>query len=101
LRLNTVGYLPRHEKRATLPAPCGEFQVVRVDDDSGGHRRPLHGTREQVLGDLAALSAQGVTEVFLDLNLSPRVSFPDVDAAAALEYAERVLDAFRPVNVSP
>ena len=34
-------------------------------------RRPLHGTREQVLDDLAALRAQGVTEVFLDLNLSP------------------------------
>jgi endoglucanase len=32
LRLNTVGYLPRHEKRATLPAPCVEFKVVRASD---------------------------------------------------------------------
>jgi probable F420-dependent oxidoreductase len=61
--------------------------VDLVDDDPGGQRRPLQGTREQVLGDLAALRAQGVTEVFFDLNLSPRVS---------LEYAERVLDAFAP-----
>ena len=68
--------------------------VDLVDDDPGEQRRPLHGTREQVLGDLAALGAQGVTEVFLDLNLSPRVGSPDVDAAPALEYAERVLDAF-------
>jgi len=38
--------------------------------------------------------------VFFDLNLSPRVNDPDVDTAAALEYAERVLDAFAPVHVS-
>ena len=50
------------------------------------------GTREQVLADLAALRAQGVTEVFLDLNLSPRVS---------LEYAERVLEAFAPTRLRP
>jgi probable F420-dependent oxidoreductase len=48
------------------------------------------------LDDLVALRAQGVTEVLLDLNLSPRVGSPDVDAGAALEYAERVLDAFAP-----
>ena len=35
-------------------------------------RRPLQGTREQMLDELAALRAQGVTEVILDLNLSPR-----------------------------
>jgi probable F420-dependent oxidoreductase len=77
--------------------PDGVRIVVRgvvdlVDDDPGGQRRPLHGTREQVLDDLAALGAQGVTEVFLDLNLSPRV-----DA----EYAERVLDAFAPTRLRP
>jgi len=74
--------------------------VDLVDDDLGGQRRPLQGTREQVLDDLAALREQGVTEVFLDLNFSTRVNFPDVDAGAGLEYAERVLDAFGPVNVS-
>jgi hypothetical protein len=74
--------------------------VDLVDDDPEGQRRPLHGTRERVLDDLAALGAQGVTEVFLDLNLSPRVNSPDVDAGAALDYAQRVLDAFAPVSVS-
>jgi alkanesulfonate monooxygenase SsuD/methylene tetrahydromethanopterin reductase-like flavin-dependent oxidoreductase (luciferase family) len=43
--------------------------------------------REPALDELVALRAQGVTEVFLDLNLSPRV---DVD------NAERVLEAFAP-----
>ena len=43
-------------------------------------------TREQTRDELVALRAQGVTEVFLDLNLSPG----DVDDA------ERVLEAFAP-----
>ncbi len=74
--------------------------VDLVDDDPGPRRRPLHGTRRQVLDDLAALQAHGVTEVFLDLNLSPRVGSPDADSAAALAYAERVLEAFAPANRS-
>ena len=75
--------------------------VDLVDDEPEGRRRPLHGTREQVFDDLAALRAQGVTEVFLDLNFSPMVTFPDVEAGAALEYAERVLDAFAPTPPRP
>ena len=74
--------------------------VVDLVDEAGRHRPPLQGTREQVLDDLAALRKQGVTEVFLDLNLAPRVVAPDVEASAALEYAERVLDAFAPANLS-
>ena len=74
--------------------------VDLADDDPGGQRRPLQGTREQVLDDLAALRAQGVTEVFLDLNFSPRVVSPAVGAAAALDYAERVLVTFAPANAT-
>ncbi len=74
--------------------------VDLLDADPGPGRRPLQGTREQVLGDLAALRAQGVTEVFLDLNLSPRVGAPDVDAGAALDLAERVLVAFAPADAT-
>jgi hypothetical protein len=51
-----------------------------------------------VLEELDALGAQGVTEVFLDLNLSPRVGSPSVDPEEALDYAEHVLDAFAPTN---
>ncbi len=72
--------------------------VDLLDDNPGRQRRPLHGTRQQVLDDLASLRAQGVTEVFFDLNLSPRVGFPDIDASAAVDYAERVLHAFAPVG---
>jgi probable F420-dependent oxidoreductase len=46
--------------------------LVDLLDDPGGRRRRLQGTREQVLDDLAALRAQGVTEVFFDLNLCRR-----------------------------
>ena len=53
-----------------------------------------------MLDDLDALGAQGVTEVFFDLNLSPRVGFPNVRASEALAYAERVLHAFAPANAS-
>ena len=74
--------------------------VDLVDDDPGGQRRPLQGTREQVLNDLEALRAQGVTEVFFDLNLSPWVGSPNVHPSEALAYAERVLDAFAPANGS-
>lgn len=70
--------------------------VDLLDDDAGGDRRPLLGSREQVLGDLGALASQGVTEVFLDLNFSARVGSPDVDAASATAYAEQVLEAFAP-----
>ena len=71
--------------------------VELVDDERGDQRRPLQGTRQQVLDDLVALRAQGVTEVFFDLNFSPHLAGPDVDAGG-FEYAERVLDAFAPAN---
>lgn len=74
--------------------------VDLVDEDPGRDRRPLQGTRAQVLDDLADLSAQGVTEVFFDLNFSPRVGSPDVHAGEALAYAEGVLDALAPANAS-
>lgn len=64
--------------------------------DPGPARRPLHGTRGQLLDDLAALAAQGVTEVFLDLNLSPRTGWPDADPDEALADAEQVLTTFAP-----
>jgi probable F420-dependent oxidoreductase len=70
--------------------------VDLLDTAPSGDRRPLHGTAEQVRGDLQALAAQGVTEVFLDLNFSPRVGSPDVDAGESTRYAEQVLEALAP-----
>lgn len=74
--------------------------VDLVGSDPGPDRRPLHGTREQVLEDLAALRRRGVTELFFDLNFSPRVGSPDVDAGEATAYAEHVLEALAPLHRS-
>lgn len=74
--------------------------VDLVEEDPGSDRRPLHGTTEQVLEDLADLRARGVTEVFVDLNFSPRVVSPDIDAHTARAEAERVLDALAPAPPS-
>ena len=70
--------------------------VELLEHDPGPSRRPMHGTHEQVLDDLAALGRQGVTEAFVDLNFSPQVGSPYVDAIAAADYAERVLEALAP-----
>jgi endoglucanase len=40
IRLNTIGYLPAKEKKATIAAPCSQFAVVRVKDGS----KALEGT---------------------------------------------------------
>ena len=59
-------------------------------------REPLHGSADQVREDIASLYGQGATEVFVDLNFSPRVVSPGVNAKAAVAYAEQVLDALAP-----
>jgi len=61
-------------------------------------RRPLTGSVEQVRGDLEDLRAQGVTEVFLDLNWDPEVGSPDADPATAVGRAEEALEAFAPAG---
>jgi endoglucanase len=40
IRLNTIGYLPDHEKKATIAAECSAFAVVRIADG----RRVFEGT---------------------------------------------------------
>jgi probable F420-dependent oxidoreductase len=59
-------------------------------------RVPLRGSAEQIRGDLVGLEAQGVTEVFLDLNWDPRTVSDSVDPDAALDNAERVLSELAP-----
>jgi probable F420-dependent oxidoreductase len=75
--------------------------VDLVAEDPGRGRRPGHGTRQQVLDDLADLASHGATEVLVDLNFSPLVGSPDVDADAATAEAERVLDALAPSQPPP
>jgi hypothetical protein len=69
---------------------------VRLGPAGGADRRLLTGSVEQVRGDLDHLRAQGVTEVFVDLNWDPQVGSPDADPAAAGRRAEEALEALAP-----
>jgi hypothetical protein len=66
---------------------------VRTEDDG---RRTLTGTAEQIRDDLGELHGAGVTEVFLDLNFTPRVGSPDVDPVGSEAHAHEVLETFAP-----
>jgi probable F420-dependent oxidoreductase len=58
-------------------------------------RTPLHGDADQIRADLDQLAAQGVTEVFLDLNWDPETS-ADPDPERALRRAQQVMETFAP-----
>jgi len=75
----------------------GVLHLGQEKTDRSGARRPLTGSAEAVRDDLGALAAQGVTEVFLDLNFVPRVGSPDADPQASREHAEEVLETFAPL----
>lgn len=68
--------------------------------DGAADRSPLHGTVEQIRDDLAHLGAQGVTEVFLDLNYHPAVGSPDADPTRSVPFAESVLERLAPPPAS-
>jgi endoglucanase len=66
VRLNTVGYLPGHEKKATIAAPCERFAVVRVRDGSTALEGKVSGpvtnadTKEELFtADFSALRETG------------------------------------------
>jgi hypothetical protein len=69
---------------------------VRVRAGGDGPRRPLSGSLDQIRGDLDGIAAQGITELFFDLNFDPEVGSPEVDPEAALRRAEEVLEALAP-----
>jgi probable F420-dependent oxidoreductase len=70
--------------------------VVRVRPPGAEGRRPLTGSLEEIRGDLEGLRAQGVTELFADLNFDPEIGSPDADAGASLRRAEQALEALAP-----
>src|ERR671923_1500490 len=71
---------------------------LRLGPPGAADRRPLTGSVEQVRGDLEDLRAQGVTEVFLDLNWDPEIGSPDADPDTALRRAEQTLEALAPAG---
>jgi probable F420-dependent oxidoreductase len=62
----------------------------------GGGRLLLSGSPAQIREDTEWLAAQGVTEVFYDLNWDPLVGSPGADPAAAAARASELLDALAP-----
>ena len=82
--------------------PAGLEIVVRglasLTPEQGADRRPLTGSVDQIRHDVAKLEADGVTEMFLDLNFDPLIGSPVADAGAAIERAHQMLEAFAPAS---
>ncbi|HEY6710551.1 MAG TPA: LLM class F420-dependent oxidoreductase [Actinomycetota bacterium] len=70
--------------------------AVKVRIEGQPDRAPLSGSFAEIRGDLDTLAAQGVTEVFVDLNFDPEIGAPDTDPAEALRRAEEALEALAP-----
>lgn len=70
--------------------------VVRVRPPGAPGRRPLSGSHEEIRADFDALAAQGVTELFVDLNFDPEVGGLDADPAESMRRAEEALEALAP-----
>jgi len=70
IRLNTLGYLPAREKKATITVPCTNFTVVRLKDDAKVFDSKVAGpvansdTREQLYtADFSGLKEEGVYQL--------------------------------------
>jgi probable F420-dependent oxidoreductase len=74
--------------------------VVRVRPAGAEQRRPLTGSLDEIRGDLAVIAAQGVTEVFIDLNFDREIGTPDADPDVSVRRAHEVLDALAPTQRS-
>ncbi len=59
-------------------------------------RKPLTGSYDEIRSDLDMLRAQGVTELFYDLNFDPEIGSPDADPVASMRRAEEALEALAP-----
>jgi probable F420-dependent oxidoreductase len=71
--------------------------VVRArPSGEGGARVPLTGTLDEIRADLAGVAAQGMTELFVDLNFDPEIGSPDADPAESRRRADEVLEALAP-----
>lgn len=68
--------------------------VTRVRAGGGDDRQPLTGTLEEIRADVDGLAAQGVTDVFHDLNFDPEIVTSD--AKEAMRRAEEALEALAP-----
>jgi len=70
--------------------------VVRVRDEDS--EKPLTGTVEKILKDIATYASYGATELFVDLNFDEQIGSPDADPAESLRRGHEALDAFAPTG---
>ncbi|WP_395110087.1 TIGR03619 family F420-dependent LLM class oxidoreductase [Actinomadura sp. SCN-SB] len=70
--------------------------AVRVRAAGRADRRPLHGSFDEVRADFADIAAQGMTELFVDLNFDPEITGPEADPVESMLRAEEALRAFAP-----
>jgi probable F420-dependent oxidoreductase len=70
--------------------------ATRVRPHGAADRRPLTGSLEEIRADFDVLAAQGVTELFIDLNFDPQIAAPDADPAESMRRAEEALEALAP-----
>jgi endoglucanase len=89
IRLNTVGFLPDHDKRASIAARCSEFTIVRAEDDTvvfrGQSNGPVHNedTNEDLsTADFSTLTRPG----------RYRLVVPGVGRSAPFRIARDVYD---------
>ncbi|MFC4907572.1 TIGR03619 family F420-dependent LLM class oxidoreductase [Actinomadura gamaensis] len=75
---------------------CRGAVRIRPDGAADPDRPPLTGTLAQVLDDVGSLAAQGVTELFVDLNFDAELTGPDADPDASMDRAREALEAFAP-----
>jgi endoglucanase len=95
IRLNTVGYLPEHSKRASIAAACADFNIVNEADDTVAFRGkvsgPIHNSdtnEELYIADFSALKRPGVY----------RLDVPGVGRSAPFRIGRDVYDlSFRTV----
>jgi alkanesulfonate monooxygenase SsuD/methylene tetrahydromethanopterin reductase-like flavin-dependent oxidoreductase (luciferase family) len=95
----TIDVIKQSAKEAGRDAGALRFVVrgvVRVGEAGQADRLPLSGSYDEVRQDFAGLAAQGVTEIFVDLNFDATRVGLDIDPAASMAHAEEVLTALAP-----
>ncbi|XVQ07658.1 TIGR03619 family F420-dependent LLM class oxidoreductase [Spirillospora sp. CA-255316] len=70
--------------------------AVRVREAARRDRRPLTGSHDEILADFDDIAAQGVTELFVDLNFDRELTGPDADPWDSMFRAREALQAFAP-----
>ncbi|GAA2453432.1 TIGR03619 family F420-dependent LLM class oxidoreductase [Actinomadura vinacea] len=70
--------------------------AVRVREAARRDRRPLTGSHDEIRADFEDIAAQGVTELFVDLNFDPELTGPEADPWDSMFRAREALQAFAP-----